>query len=703
MRSSLRTPTTPILVGGCLWRPRNHLPSWPPFWRRCNSTSPPSCPSVRSRGHRSTTAPLPLDRRRQRRRRRRLRLRFTSPQPLLQPPRQRGLLARSHPGAPSVDWGLEDRGSFNGQENSYSDAQDYFWSALTAENDTERQRSLALTLRRRSGDPLDPRRGPAAAHPERFSRGSDVSAHARSAGTKESLRSIRRWIGENGAARLRGLRERLASSPARLLGRRDRARHRQFSNRNFVSAGTNFVGPPDNLGPAPGFPSPNGVGAQTSTVDVQTVMPGAESERHHDVHRYAVRRCVHDPSRLQSPHQHLLGLQRGSRRRWAASPLCAESPHLRCSTRAARSARRRLQRGAHRPLLPGDSRDRATGQVHVPGGALPDGNGSFTKLKVKVRNTTPAAETGTGTVQAVVRYRKASLADPLLYPAAAGLDAEPSYAVSKPLENVSIGRELQPLDFDFSESPIPVKVGDISVIVAFRGPLLGPSFTENDAIAFGARDVFEPQLVDFGNSTDYDCYKGALFDVVGATAAQRDVNRDGQRDLFGPVTETGAYVKLQPSATPADWFAPDTASFASPGFRYAEFARFVAVQDQPKYLLMTEFVEHRRRLQRRVQSAPLLVHHRAEHQPLGREGRTARPRGERLLGRPVQRHVVSTAHGSRELQRLREPNLPERDRVGGPTDAGDLWKSDRERMRRASCRREPCLPSRPCRASSPSR
>jgi hypothetical protein len=76
--------------------------------------------------------------------------------------------------------------------------------------------------------------------------------------------------------------------------------------------------------------------------------------------------------------------------------------------------------------------------------------------------------------------------------------------------------------------------------------------------------------------------------VVGATAAQRDLNADGRRDLFGLVTETGASVKLQSSATPADWIAPDTASFASPGFRYAEYARFVDVQDQPQYLLMTE-------------------------------------------------------------------------------------------------------------------
>jgi hypothetical protein len=492
-------------------------------------------------------------------------------------------------GAPSVDWGLEDPGSINGQENSYSDARGYFWSALTAENDAERQRNLALTFRsvgqvihliQDAAQPQHTRNdshagltcpltlgllGPKSLY-EAYADGLAKTGHLDYAGyANVSLPRPRDyWDDEVG----RGIAE--------------------FSNRNFVSAGTNFVGPPDNLGPAPGFPSPNDVGAQTSTVDVQTVMPGVNLNG--------------TMTFIGTPYDDAYTMEAGFNPR--TSTYSVFSADLAAHGLLPRYALNRLTFDSALALLVPRAVGYSAGLIdHFFRGTLEiappdrftylvapyqDGNGSFTKLKVKVRNTTPAAEMGTGTVQAVVRYRKASLADPLLYPAAAGLDADPSYAVSKPLENVSIGRELQPLDFDFSESPIPVKVGDVSVIVSFRGPLLGTSFTDNDAIAFGAKDVFEPQLVDFGNSTDYDCYQGALFDVVGATAAQRDINRDGQRDLFGPVTETGAYVKLQPSATPADWFAPDTASFASPGFRYAEFARFVAVQDQPQYLLMTE-------------------------------------------------------------------------------------------------------------------
>jgi hypothetical protein len=71
-------------------------------------------------------------------------------------------------GAPSADWGLEDRGSIDGQSNSYADARNFFWSALTAETDAARHKDLAMTFsQRRPGDPPGPRCGPAAAHAKR--------------------------------------------------------------------------------------------------------------------------------------------------------------------------------------------------------------------------------------------------------------------------------------------------------------------------------------------------------------------------------------------------------------------------------------------------------------------------------------------------------------------------------------------------------
>jgi hypothetical protein len=492
-------------------------------------------------------------------------------------------------GAPSADWGLEDRGSIDGQANSYADARNFFWRALTAETDAERQKNLAMTFRS-VGQVIHLIQD--AAQPQHTRNDSHAGLACPLTlgllGPKSLYEEYADGLAKAGQLTYSGYANVALPRPRDYWDDETGRGIAEFSNRNFVSAGTNFVGPPDHLAPAPGFPSPNGAGAQTSTVDVQTVIPGVNLNG--------------TMTFIGTPYDDAYVVQAGFNPR--TSTYSVFTSDLAAHGLLPRYTLNRLTFDAALGLLAPravgysagliDYFFRGTLEVAPPDrftylvAPYQDGNGSFTKLKVKVRNATPGADTGTGTIQAVVRYRNAHLTDPLLYPAFASLDGEPAYAVSKPIENASLGREFQPLDFDFSDAPIPVKIGDVSLLIAFHGPLVSQGYTEDDAVAFGGKDVFEPQLIDFGNSTDYDCYQSTLFDVVGATAAQRDLNGDGRRDLFGPVTETGAYVKLQSSATPADWFAPDTASFASPGFRYAEYARFVAVQDQQQYLLMTE-------------------------------------------------------------------------------------------------------------------
>jgi len=200
---------------------------------------------------------------------------------------------------------------------------------------------------------------------------------------------------------------------------------------------------------------------------------------------------------------------------------------------------------------------------------------------LKVRNTTSGAETGSGTLRAIVRYRTASASSPLLYPGYAILHA-PSYAISAP-QSVSLTRDFQPLTFDFAASPIPVDVADVSVMVAYRGPLTSPQYTENDAIVLGGKDVYEPQLINFGNSSDYDCYQDALYYVVDRPLTQRDLNQDGRQDLFGPVQEIGAYVRLQPYGPPRVALTAQTANYVLPGLFWAQYGSFVSVQDQSGY------------------------------------------------------------------------------------------------------------------------
>ena len=78
--------------------------------------------------------------------------------------------------------------------------------------------------------------------------------------------------------------------------------------------------------------------------------------------------------------------------------------------------------------------------------------------------------------------------------------------------------------------------GPVRMAVFAAGlPVRGSADTiDPDAIAIGSKDVYEPDLVDFGNITDYDCFNSVLYYTPGLSGAQRDVDHDGGRDLYGP-------------------------------------------------------------------------------------------------------------------------------------------------------------------------
>jgi hypothetical protein len=113
--------------------------------------------------------------------------------------------------------------------------------------------------------------------------------------------------------------------------------------------------------------------------------------------------------------------------------------------------------------------------------------------------------------------------------------------------------------------------------------LISPEFTENDAVVFGGKDVFEPQLIDFGNSSDYDCFQDVLYDVIGLMPSQRDVNQDGRQDLFGPSSENGSFVRIQSYQRPVQQLSSQTANYEVPGLSWAQYGRFVTIQDAPYY------------------------------------------------------------------------------------------------------------------------
>ena len=224
-----------------------------------------------------------------------------------------------------------------------------------------------------------------------------------------------------------------------------------------------------------------------------------------------------------------------------------------------------------------------------------EGNtGSFTKMRFKVSNDTQYPNTsentdGAGQMWAVVRYR-VPLSGNLFENPRANL-SEPIYAVSEP-QSVDLSRTPQEITFDFTgANTIPTNSADVFLWAVWQGKL----GLEDGAVMVGAKDLFEPAPLTFGNATDYDCFQQTLYHVADLTAfppynfptqTQRDVSQDGIQDIFGPFIDYDHFIKTY------DLSKPLTASPSLFDFKVAQFqatktnpqySRFVLLQDQASY------------------------------------------------------------------------------------------------------------------------
>jgi hypothetical protein len=229
--------------------------------------------------------------------------------------------------------------------------------------------------------------------------------------------------------------------------------------------------------------------------------------------------------------------------------------------------------------------------------AFVEGNtGSFTKLVFRVRKSTAGVAAG-GTIRAVVRYRQ-GLANLIEEPLQISPDL--SYAVSA-AQGVTLGGGFTELTFDFAGSPIPTNSADLYLTVVYRGP----SGAEADAVLYGDKDLFEPEPVDVGNITDYDCFGPDPYHVADfsmwppfdlnnpdpeTNPQPRDLSvpKDGVQELFGPQEELGGlYFKVSSTQQ------PQPASSAVFDYQVAQqvaqpdpqFSRFFVLQDRPTFVL----------------------------------------------------------------------------------------------------------------------
>ncbi len=217
----------------------------------------------------------------------------------------------------------------------------------------------------------------------------------------------------------------------------------------------------------------------------------------------------------------------------------------------------------------------------------PGNAGHFTRLRFKIRNATAGDEpAGAGQVVAVMRYRQ-PVAGSIIQNPLAPLTA-PRWAVSAP-QTVALTREFRELVFDFSGSPIPTNAADLFLTVVYRGPL----GLEADGVAAGGRDLLEPDPIDRANITDWDCFEGVHYQVAlgdqilppfdPPAAVQRDVNRDGVQDLFGPWLERGVLLKTFPAAGPVPSVSEASFDQHVPEQRHATYSRYLVLQDERFY------------------------------------------------------------------------------------------------------------------------
>lgn len=157
----------------------------------------------------------------------------------------------------------------------------------------------------------------------------------------------------------------------------------------------------------------------------------------------------------------------------------------------------------------------------------------FTTITAKVKNTTPNEAITAGSLVAVARYKvDANYLPDLSNNPTDNTLASFAYSVSAPV-TISPAMNTTPTEyiFDFSGSPIPAGITDLTLQVVFKGTL----GNETDiAIAVGMKDVSEPTHHVFWNlsdmfSLDYNLYKAQ---DIRANPVLVDSAGDAQIDPF---------------------------------------------------------------------------------------------------------------------------------------------------------------------------
>ena len=171
---------------------------------------------------------------------------------------------------------------------------------------------------------------------------------------------------------------------------------------------------------------------------------------------------------------------------------------------------------------------------------------TFTGIKLRAKNTTPNEDMTDGSIQLVVKYKVAQ--DDPFQGGPVATTPDFSYIVVPEKNNIRVlsRTAATELNFDLSQTPMPIRATDVYLQIVYHGKL----GNEDGAVAVGFKDIGEPTPLDLLNNMDKICLYSTWYDAGSPDAiAQVDTNQDGianERDVYAH-DATNIYIRLMPT------------------------------------------------------------------------------------------------------------------------------------------------------------
>ena len=508
-------------------------------------------------------------------------------------------------GRDSLTWGLEPA-DIPGQDYSYRDAKNYLYQSILAPAQTDRQANFALLFRTLGdvvhlvediGQPQHTRNdshggfiffGPTSLY-EKYTRDHPPDAFLAPSYIPQFLFPDYFWSTKRAGTGLISL---------------DSGGLADFSNANFVTAGTNFTGSLRAILPNAFFPNPTGAGAAISTVDISTLLDLSDPPLHgkmdfiqtNVIDTYTNSTAPNDKTSTFSMFDYDLDkFAPGTSAVFALNRFNFKAAHQFLIPRAVGYSAGLINyffRGKIEISLPDEGVYGMVDHSTLTGIDNLSGFKGFKTIKLNLRNITPdivnrngafSQKMDGGTLVAVAKFHRNlcyqdDLADKLrLAGDTTCVSSKEEIVTSAPITGATLLPNVAsptPFPFNFSAQGIPINATDLYIQVVYRGPL----GTETDAVVVATKDVSEPTYLVVMNLTDYFLFSGVFYTQAdfAATHPGYPAVRARDQEVFLSFAEKGVVDPVTGSAV----FPVEAHIAKLPAGRFARLA-FIAESGVP--------------------------------------------------------------------------------------------------------------------------